>query len=202
MKRGGIVDAISQISDDVSRLLEGKNDALFLIRLDLAKTSMSPTWLSSAPSLSWWRSGPARIFVPGKPICWLRLAATRRLSPVMIFSETPSALRLAIVSTMFGLGGSNRTRNPRNVMPVSSLFPTSAVGPISLYAMPRVRNPLLLNSSRCCWICPRARAIPTTAPASLSAVEHASSTFCTAPLVTNKWLAPWSTRMLSRFRGF
>ena len=53
---------------------------------------------------------------------------------------------------ILALGGSKRTRNPKNVMSVSSALLISDADPIFLYARPRVRKPLLLSFSKCCWI--------------------------------------------------
>ena len=53
---------------------------------------------------------------------------------------------------ILALGGSKRTRNPKNVMSASSALLISDADPIFLYARPRVRKPLLLSFSKCCWI--------------------------------------------------
>ena len=87
-----------------------------------AKTFTEPTLLSRAPSLIWRSSGPLIILVSDRPIFLLMLAATRRLSPVMILSETPRLFSLAIVSRMFAFGGSKSVRKPMNVISFSSLL--------------------------------------------------------------------------------
>ena len=63
-----------------------------------ANTSVVFTRRMSASSLMFLRSGPARIGSLERPTWLARLAATRRLSPVIIFSVTPSSCSARIVS--------------------------------------------------------------------------------------------------------
>ena len=112
-----------------------------------AKTSVVPTLRSNALSLIWRSSGPLIILVSDRPIFLLTLAATRWLSPVIIFKETPSFFSFVIVSRIFAFGGSKRVRNPKNVISFSSVLLMGESDVKFLYAMPRVRKPRLLNSS-------------------------------------------------------
>src|SRR5512133_2204387 len=118
MERRGVIDAVAHVPHDVPRLPEGEDDPLFLIGLDFSE-DIHVNHLFEQRAIAHLEESR-----PGDDLC-LRQAhlstdATRWLSPVMIFSETPRFFRLPIVSLMLGLGGSKRTRKPRNVIPASS----------------------------------------------------------------------------------
>jgi len=75
------------------------------------------------------------------PTCWAAWAATRRLSPVIILSETPRRSRWPIVSTIPGLGGSKSTRKPKKVMSTSCSLVMRESDPTSRYATPVCEGP-------------------------------------------------------------
>ena len=165
-----------------------------------AKTSVAPTLLSNALSLIFRSSGPLMILLSDRPIFLLRLAATRWLSPVIIFSDTPRFFSLVIVSRILGFGGSKRVRNPKKVISFSSALLMSDSDDRFLYAIPKVRNPRLLNASKCFWMASVIEDKSTIFPSFISTDEHTSRIFVRAPFVTISWALFRLTAMLRRFR--
>ena len=65
--------------------------------------------------------------------------ATRRLSPVITFSCTPSADSSLMARAASGFGGSKNSRNPSKRMPDSSAAVYCARDPMRRVATPRIR---------------------------------------------------------------
>ena len=119
--RRRIVDAVAEKSDDVPHLLRGKDDPFLLIGIDLDEQIRL---FDRVPERGVVQRSRARGRRAGdsdrSPTSPATCRATRRLSPVMTLTDTPSAARLAIASRTPSLGMSRNVTKPSNTMSRSS----------------------------------------------------------------------------------
>src|SRR6516162_10284239 len=109
VQRRSIVDPVPQVTDDVSTVFQSTKDPELLHR---RHTRKDRGLLGDVPQ--------STITGSSRPTCLQRVRATSSLSPVRIFTCTPSRFRAAIEARVSGLGGSAKAKKPARVSACSS----------------------------------------------------------------------------------
>ena len=147
------------------------------IRAKMVVTAIAASsWSSSSDS----RSEPFRTPVDSTPMSEQSLDATRPLSPVMIFTSTPSPRSRAIDVPASCFGRSANVRNPTSASPSSSAAVGASTPEPSRTATATTRDPSANSPSM-------------TSCAVTGTSEHRASTDSGAPLTTSRGSPPGSS---------